>query len=134
MIENKVSLKGLSGILNKIAQRLKTPEERKLIDAQAKTEESKANQIKQESFVRCLKDISKKHSLDLGNIQKAIGLYKSIGFSEDKIQKIIGPKIDKLLETCKDLDTLKQLVNDDVILNAEVRQIEPPKEKKNKEK
>ena len=58
---------------------------------------------------------------ELNNLQHAIELYEKIGYSAEKIQELVAPQLQKLLQTHDDLLALKQLTEEGVILDAKVR-------------
>jgi len=126
MRENKISLKGIYDLLKRFTSWLKTPEERELFASQAKKEESKAIKIKTEAIVNALKEIVVTKSLELENLNKTIELYEKLGYSEEKIQKLVGSKLERLSQIHEDLKILGQFVDSGIILDARVRQDELP--------
>ena len=126
MSENKVSLRGLDDILKPLTSWLKTPEERQLYSAEAEEKIALAGKIKSEAITGALNELAKTKSLELENLHKVVDLYKAMGRTEEEIQTLLDRELERILETCNALTTLKELKRNGVILDTKVRQIEPP--------
>ncbi len=117
---NKTIFSGLTKIFSLFKRFIKTPAEKELLEAQT-------DKIKNEIIIGALETIAKERSLKLESLQKAIELFEAIGYTEDKRKKLVGPKIEKLIETSNALDTLDNLVKKGVILNLEIMENEADK-------
>ena len=126
MNPGKISLKGLLHFLTAISKRLKTPEEKILLASQAKKEVSEAIKTQSETITNALREISQTKSVELSNLREAIDIFRDIGYSEEEIKELVGPKIAKLLETAADIDTLKELAKEGQVLMVRVKELELP--------
>lgn len=121
----QVSLKGAEIVMKLLTPLLKVPEERYRIRAEAEAKLSEAGKHRSEALTNALKQIAETRSLELKNLEHAMGLYEKMGYSTEKIQELLGAQLQNLLQTHDDLLTLKQLVDEGLILDARLRQIEP---------
>jgi len=124
MNAGKILLIGREKILKVLGPFLKTPEEIELIKAQADKERSEASKNRSETFTRTLKEIAETRSLELKNLSLAIKLYEKMGYSKEETSKLVGSQVQKLLQTHDDLMVVKQLIDQGVIRDIQVRQLE----------
>ena len=116
----------MGAILEWLASRLKTTEEKKLYSAEAEEKIAQAGKTKSEAITNTLQELAKTKSLELENLRQMVDLYKAAGRSEEEIQALIDREFERILETYNAVTTLKEIAGNGVILDTMVRQIEPP--------
>lgn len=127
MIPGKITFKGAQSTLKTIAPILKSAEEKKNVDAQIRKIINQSGTINTERISLILKTISDSieaaasaKSLDIDVLKKALGLYQDCSHTQENIQGLLGPQVEKLLEIYEDFTTIKDLIHRGVIMKTDV--------------
>lgn len=118
-----ISVSGAGHFLEWIANKLKTEEEKKLLDAQARKVSAEADKIKSPELLQELEKIATAKKIEIENLKEATALYKELGFSEEVFREYIAEKLQNVLEVYDAYQVLKRLTANGVITYAMIKEI-----------
>ncbi len=113
-MSNNIILSGSKVVFNLFKRFIKTPEERRLLNAQT-------DDIKNDDILKVIKRIAKDRTIELEILKSAINMFERIGYTKDEIKELVGPNIEKLVESCNDIENLNKLAQKGVVLKLDIK-------------
>ncbi|MCB0262317.1 MAG: hypothetical protein KDH95_06205 [Calditrichaeota bacterium] len=133
MKENKVSLSGIGSILNAIVNLFtnyfKPQEDMDKIEAETGKAKSETRKIESQMRPEYLRTLAEAENLKLEALEKAVGLYKSIGYTDEEIKGFIGAKTTEVIELYNCTKILLELEEKGVIIHASIKELKEPPQK-----
>ena len=113
MSDNIIRLEGLESVWELVDAWLKIPPERKLFEDLAGKEQAKTVTVVSEQMTKGV-------IRTLDALKKIAEMYAKLGYPVDKIQKVMGPRVENTINVFNKLSYLKHLKERGIIVEAKV--------------
>ncbi|MCG8606279.1 PilZ domain-containing protein [bacterium] len=114
MKKNVIRLEGSKSVWDLVHAWLALPEEQKLFAQLLEREEAKTVTVVSEQMTKGVIQT-------LDAFEKIAEMYRKLGYPVDKIQKIMGPRVENTIAVFKKLSYIKQLQKRNIVLQAHVK-------------